>query len=67
MRIDDVFDELENAVVQQQEISCHRSEKNGRIKWVIEILDPETAETFQVKMNAFLDRLKQAKEGLNCL
>jgi len=66
MRIEDVFPELENAVIQNREISCSRHERNGRVRWVIEIDDPEAAKSFQDRMLSFLDGIKAPQEGRAC-
>jgi len=66
MRVADVFPELEKAIIQNQEINCYRQERNGRVKWVIEIQDPVEAESFQGKMNAFIDRMRGMQEGNPC-
>jgi len=63
MEFDEVLKDLNRAVIHKQEISCIRHQRNGQIRWVIDISDPAEAESFQNRLTSFFDRFKPQEEN----
>jgi len=57
MIFDDVFKDLENAIVMRQEINCFKQSINGRTRWIIEIDDPQSEANFETRLKEFLRRI----------
>ena len=55
---DEVFRDLERATMLRQEVRCFKHEVDGKIRWVIEISDPERAKEFEERLAAFLARIR---------
>lgn len=62
---DDLFRDLNRAVVKKQEIRCFKQEVNGRIRWVVEIDDPYEAKRFESRILGFLKRMKEKSNVSN--
>ena len=60
---DEVFRDLERAAVLRQEVRCFKHEVDGRIRWIIEISDPEGAREFEERLTAFLARIRRMFRG----
>jgi hypothetical protein len=56
---DDVFRDMDKALVRKQEIKCFKQEVNGRIRWIVEIDDPQETKKFESKMFSFFERMKR--------
>jgi hypothetical protein len=62
MGFEDVFHDLDKALVMKQEIKCFRRQINGKVIWTIEIDDANTSRRFESKMAAFLDRVRRRRD-----
>ena len=63
MEFDDVFRDLEKAVVQKQEIKCFKQQSDNAIRWIIEISEPKKAREFESRLNTFFQALKRKFRG----
>jgi len=55
----EVFNDLKKALVKKQEIRCLKQAKNGKVRWLIEIEDPENSRSFENTLRKFLEKLKE--------
>ena len=59
MEFDDVFRDLNKAVIWKQEIKCFKQQSGNSIRWIIEISEPKKASEFESRLNSFFQSLKR--------
>jgi hypothetical protein len=60
---DDLFRDLDSALVTKQEINCFKQKSNGRTRWIIEIDDPHEVSKFEAKLFSVLNRIRGKKDA----
>jgi len=55
---DEVFRELERAIIERKEIRCIRKQYGDKTIWIIEIFEPHTS-MFDKKMGRFIEKIKR--------
>jgi hypothetical protein len=62
--MDELFRDLENAVIMRREFHCYKQQVNGNTRWVIEFSDPQEANIFESKLNRFLNRFRRSERSV---
>lgn len=63
MEFDEVFRDLNRAVVQRQEVKIVKQKIGSEIRWIILIRDPEKSKEFESRLFGFLQKLKRNFRG----
>jgi len=59
MDFDEVFGDLDRAMIQKQEINILKQKVGNKIRWIITIEDLEKSKEFESRLFGFLQKLKR--------
>ena len=63
MEFDEIFRELDKALVERREITCIKQQIGRKIRWIIEIEDPRKSREFESRIANFLRKIRGGKHA----